>query len=84
MKKHILHYLILIIILVSGFGLATYFKGDNAYQLEIISLTVLFYVLWGVMHQALHHTFSFKIMLEYFAIGFLGISIIYFVISIGL
>ncbi len=84
MKKHIFHYTILILILVLGFGFASSLKGNINYQLEILSLTALFYVLWGILHQALHHTFSFKVMIEYFAVGILGISLLYFIISVGL
>ena len=84
MIKHIWHYSVLIILLILGFGFASSLHGNTNYQLEIVSITALFYILWGILHQALHHNFSFKIMLEYFAVGILGVSIIYFVISVGL
>jgi hypothetical protein len=38
----------------------------------------LSYVFWGIIHHAIHHNFSFKIMLEYSAVALLGLSIVYF------
>lgn len=84
MKHHLIYYVTLIIVLLLGIGLAMYVHGQKQVQLAMIVLTSIFYVIWGVIHQAVHHSFSIKIMLEYIAIAIFGISIVFFVLNIAL
>lgn len=84
MSKHILYYISLVIVLAAGFGLAFIFPQQRNIQLGLIILTAFLYVIWGVIHHILHHSFSIKIMLEYIAIATLGISLILFIENIAL
>ncbi len=84
MKHHVIYYVTLLIVLALGIGLAMYVHGQKQLQVALVVLTSIFYVVWGVVHHAVHHSFSIKIMLEYIAIAIFGISIIFFVLNIAL
>ena len=80
-KEHILHYVPLAVILLLGLGVALRFSYDR--QLQIMTVVALagFYVAWGVLHHALHHTLVAKIVLEYVLLAILGITIVLFLIQ---
>ncbi|HEX8965733.1 MAG TPA: hypothetical protein VF820_04865 [Patescibacteria group bacterium] len=84
MKHHVIYYVTLLIVLGLGIGLAMFVHGQKQLQVALIVLTSIFYVIWGVVHHTVHHSFSVKIMLEYIAIAIFGISIIFFVLNIAL
>lgn len=70
--------------LILGFALAMYFSGQPKLQIAMTILTAIIYVVWGVFHHFVHHSFSIRIMLEYLAIAILGISLMFFVLQIAL
>ncbi len=78
MQKHLLYYISLLALLFIGFGLAKYLDAYKQLQMAIIVLTAFLYVVWGVTHHIIHHSFSIKIMLEYIAIAVLAVSIVFF------
>ena len=84
MKKHLYYYLSLVALLVVGFTLPIYFQGQKELQLAFIVLTAFLYVVWGVGHHIIHHSFSIKIMLEYMAIATLTVSLLFFVFNVAL
>ena len=84
MRKHLLYYISLITLLIVGFSMAKYFSHDPSLQMACVVLVAFLYVVWGVLHHVLHHSFSIRVMLEYVAVGVLGISIVFFVLRIGL
>lgn len=84
MKKHIFYYLSLAALLGIGFTLPIYFVTQKTLQLSFIVLTAFLYVVWGVSHHIIHHSFSIKIMLEYIAIAVLGLSLILFAFNVAL
>ncbi len=50
---------------------------------SVLVLTVVFYVMWGIIHHKINHDLNNKLIVEYLLIGLLGISIIFFVIVGG-
>lgn len=84
MKKHFFYYLSLLIILGVGFFTSSLLGGQKNYQIMLLVFTGFCYVLWGVIHHVMHHSFSFKIMLEYIAISILGVSLVIFVQNVAL
>ncbi len=84
MQKHIFYYLSLATLLAIGFILPVYFQGQKTLQLSLIVLTAILYIIWGVTHHIIHHSFSIKIMLEYIAIAILGVSLIFFAFNVAL
>lgn len=83
-KKHLGYYVSLIIILFLGLILVNLASPNIKLQGLIIVATVLFYVVWGVLHHSINHEIMPKIVVEYILIGLLGISILFFIIMGGL
>ena len=83
-KKHTGYYLSLSIILLLGLILIIVSSPNIRFQSVILLLTVVFYILWGLLHHFINHELTSKIMIEYALIGLLGISILFFFIMGGL
>lgn len=77
-KKHEGYYLSLFIILILGLLLTFLASPNFIFQIVIILTTILFYVLWGILHHLINHELTAKIMIEYILIGLLGVSILFF------
>ena len=87
MKKNILnhltYYLFLIAIFIFGFMASVFVYPNLTLQIFIISATIIFYVLWGILHHKITHELTTKIMVEYILIGILGLSVIFFIFMGG-
>jgi len=83
-KQHLFYYFSLAFIVLVGFVTPAYLSGQKTMQLIILVFTACFYVIWGVVHHMIHHSFSIKIVLEYIAIAVLGISLILFAFNVAL
>lgn len=82
-ESHFGYYISLAAILFMGFYIAFLFSYSQELQMLVIVLTAFFYVGWGVLHHALHHELTTKIVIEYILIGAIGIGIIFFVLKGG-
>ncbi|HUD04936.1 MAG TPA: hypothetical protein VMR59_03045 [Patescibacteria group bacterium] len=71
---------------ILGLGLALILLTSPNIKLQslVILLTVLFYILWGVLHHLINHELSARIVIEYILIGVLGLSILFFMMMGGL
>jgi hypothetical protein len=83
-KKHLAYYMSLIIMLLFGLILIFLTKPNILLQALVILLTVIFYVIWGVVHHLINHELTLRIVVEYILIGALGISILFFMLTGGL
>jgi hypothetical protein len=81
LKKHFLYYLSLLLILIFGFSLSFLVYPDLALGFLIISITIVFYIVLGIIHHWANHELSAKIMIEYVLIGVLGLGIIFLVLK---
>lgn len=77
-NKHTGHYVSLILILILGLIGLQVAAFDKKLQAEIIILTALMYVLWGIIHHKLNHSLSSKIVIEYILIAALGLAALMF------
>jgi len=84
MKHHFFYFFSLAFIILTGFLTSAYLTGQKTLQIGILIVTAFFYVVWGIAHHLIHHSFSIKIMLEYIAIAVLGISLILFAFNVGI
>lgn len=87
MKKensHLGYYISLTVLLLLGFTLASLFSFDKKLQMIIVVITVLFYVVWGILHHLINHDLSIKIVVEYILIGSLGLTAVFFLLKGGL
>ncbi len=82
MRRHILYYFFLVLILLLGF-LTAASSADKQFQAETITITSLFYILWGIVHHRIHHDLTAKIVVEYTLMAALGGSIIFFILKGG-
>ncbi|OGH42629.1 MAG: hypothetical protein A3H79_03020 [Candidatus Levybacteria bacterium RIFCSPLOWO2_02_FULL_36_8b] len=82
LKKHTIYYLSLLTILVIGIYFALNTSYDKTLQTVIIVLTVLAYIIWGIMHHLANHDLKMKIVVEYVLVGGLGLSIILFLLRV--
>ena len=83
-KKHFSYYLSLLAILLLGIVLVFLTSPNIKLQSLVISLTVFFYVLWGILHHLINHELSTRIVIEYVLIGVLGLSVLLFMTVGGL
>jgi hypothetical protein len=84
LKNHFGYYLSLSAILLLGLALIILTSPNIKSQGMVISLTVFFYILWGVLHHFINHKLTLRIVIEYVLIGALGISVIFFMTMGGL
>ena len=82
-KKHLAYYLSLCLILSVGLVLTFLASPNLKLQTLIVVLTVVFYILWGILHHLINHELTAKIMVEYILIGVLGLSILFFMFMGG-
>jgi len=80
-KKHLVHYLVLLFLLVSG-GLS-FFYFQRFPQAQIVSafLTASFYVLWGVIHHYLEGDLHLRVVVEYMAVAILGFLVLFTLVN---
>ena len=83
-SKHAGHYISLILILALGFLLTSMSSSNRQLQIEIVALTTLVYVSWGILHHLLNHDLNMKIVIEYVLIGSFGLAIVVFLLKGGL
>jgi len=82
LKKHFWYYLSLLSIFGVSFT-TLYFSQDRFFQLTVLTITVFFYIIWGVLHHHLHHDLSAKIVVEYVLMGALGEALIFLIFKGG-
>ena len=73
---HLRHYLPLLGILGAGLLGFAVFSYDKAYQATITVAVAAGYVAWGIIHHHIHQDLHTSVIIEYFAIGLLGIVIV--------
>lgn len=80
-KRHMGHRIALILILGLGLLGLELAYGNKKLQTEILILTAIFYVLWGLTHQHQNHSLNSKIVVEYILIATLGITALMFFVT---
>lgn len=76
--KHIGHRITLVLILGLGLLGLQLANPNKKIQTEILILTAIFYVFWGLTHHHQNHSLNSKIVVEYILIAALGISALLF------
>lgn len=80
-SKHTGHYISLALILGLGFLGLNLAYPNRILETEIIILTSIFYVIWGITHHAQNHSLNSKIVIEYILIAALGMAVLLFFIT---
>ena len=81
--KHFNYYVSLVSIFIVGLAAAVIASPNFNLQIFIVILTIVIYVLWGILHHYIAHELTAKIMVEYILIGLLGLSMIFFIFMGG-
>lgn len=84
MKKHLGYYVSFFIILFAGIFLVYQQQGDKQLQLDFVILLSFAYVVWGILHHAIHHSLGLRIVIEYIVIALLGIAVVFFILNGGI
>lgn len=80
-SRHTGHYISLILILGLGLLALNFASPDKKLQTEILILTALSYVGWGIFHHYANHSLRSKIVIEYVLIAALGIAALIFFLT---
>ncbi len=83
-KKHLLYYIFLLFLLSIGILLGFQTAYNRSLQIEVLILTALAYISWGIFHHVVEHNITAKIVIEYVLIGILGVVAVLFLIKGGL
>ena len=71
------HYFPLIGIFLAGIAAFVFFSYDRAFQLMVGIAMAVAYVVWGVVHHAIHKDLYLAVVIEYLAVAILGLVIIF-------
>jgi len=75
--KNINHYLPLFGIFAATLIGIVVFSSDRGFQEVIVIAVSASYVAWGVVHHLAHKDLTAAIILEYFAVAFFGVVIVF-------
>lgn len=81
MKKQSVYYLLLGIVLLSGFLLFISFTESPQLQMVTVILTSFFYVGFALFQHYLTRDLTVKVVIEYVLIAALGITIVFFYLT---
>lgn len=79
---HVIYYLIELIILASGFYYIYRVASSFQIQLIVLSLILIFYTIFGILHHEMHHSLYKKIVIEYVLISLIILALFVF-LNIG-
>ncbi len=74
---HIYEYLILFLLVTTGFLGLFRLTGQPLLQLRIGVITGLAYICWGIFHHLCNRDLNWKVVVEYSAIGGFGIALLW-------
>lgn len=74
-KRHFWYHFSLFWVLFICLMFAYVLSYDKQLQLLSLLAATGFYIVWGIVHQHIHHHLTPKIMVEYIVIGSLGFAI---------
>ncbi len=72
-----LHLLALLLLMTVGFFSFIQCHGQTDKQIQVGIVTALAYFCWGIYHHICSHDLNWKVVVEYAAIGFLGVAILW-------
>ena len=75
--KDMPHYLVLLAILTIGLVGFFVFSFDSAFQIAILILVAISYVVWGLVHHAVHKDLYWGVVIEYVVVATLGLVIVF-------
>lgn len=74
--RDIQHYTPLFAIILLGFLGFYLFPYDRSFQTAVVLATAAGYVSWGLIHHYIHQDLHTSVILEYVAIGIVGVIVV--------
>lgn len=71
----IFHYMSLFIVFILALTSWRFFPFDRFMQVGIAVATSASYIVWGIVHHAMHRDLSLSVIWEYIVIGSLGLMV---------
>ena len=75
--RHLPHYLPLLGLFFTGILAFVLFSYDQAFQMIVAIAVAVFYVVWGIIHHAIHKDLYLAVVIEYLAVASLGLTIVF-------
>jgi hypothetical protein len=75
--KHLPHYFALIGIFAAGIIAFLVFSYDRLFQAAVAISIAVAYVVWGIVHHAMHKDLYFSVVIEYLVVALLGLVLIF-------
>lgn len=75
--KHLPHYFVLIGLFGAGIAAFIIFPFDRVFQMIVSIAVAASYVVWGIIHHAIHRDLYFSVVVEYLVVACLGLTIVF-------
>lgn len=80
-NHHLLQYCILFLLLGTSFFAFVRLSGFPQKQFQIGLVMAITYLLWGIFHHLYDRDFHIKVMIEYAGLAFLGLGMLWILLS---
>ncbi len=74
-RKHLYHYLSLVLIVLAGLALLVFFSNNVAVSIAVLVGLAASYVAWGIIHHSSRKDLYLSVILEYIVIACFGLVI---------
>lgn len=74
--RHLPHYFSLIGVLLFGILGFWFFSYNKTYQVAVAISVAIAYVVWGLVHHAIHKDLYLPVVIEYITVAALGLTVI--------
>lgn len=71
------HYTVLLLMIATGFFSFLKLTGEPVRQMQVVAVTGLAYVTWGIFHHLSARDLNWKVVVEYSSIAFLAIGLLW-------
>ena len=76
-RHSLIHYSVLVVMMNIIVGAFLFFRFDRIYQMIIVLVAGLAYVLWGIIHHHVNDDLHLKVVVEYVLVALLAELIIF-------
>jgi len=76
-RHQLIHYSVLVLMMNIIFGAFLFFGFNRTYQMIIVLMAGLAYVLWGMIHHHVNDDLHLKVIMEYVLVALLAEMIIF-------
>lgn len=82
MQKHMWHYVIYAVIFCGGLSMLFFAKGNVGIEVMTFTVVAFLYIMWGMLHNYIHHQLRLQIAMEYILVAILGTILLLFLFGV--